>query len=75
MMGLRSLFPKKEIRYRADKDTVFNMTASSKEKIQNVTDCGQKHKKKSFVNYVQHSRGVFENHTHGLILLLQFCYY
>ena len=32
MMGLRSLFPKKEIRYRADSDTVVNVIVPSKEK-------------------------------------------
>ena len=32
MMGLRSLFPKKEIRYRADRDIAVNMMVSSKGK-------------------------------------------
>ena len=46
MMGLRSLFPKKEIRYRADRDIALNMIVSSKgKKIENVTEACQKPKK------------------------------
>ena len=45
-MGLSSLFLKKEIRYRADRDRAVNMMVSSKGKKdkKNVTDGCQKHK-------------------------------
>ena len=33
-----------------------------------------KKKKKENIGKLQYSTGVFENHTHGLILLLQFYY-
>ena len=50
MMGLRSLFPKKEIRYRADSDTVVNVMVSSKEKKRERLP--RKHVKKYFLEII-----------------------
>ena len=59
-MGLRSLFPKKEIRYRADRDRALNMMVSSKgKKIENVTEGCQKHKQ--MVLYEYYNIQGFEN--------------